>query len=79
MKYKTRITKLTVMPENDPIWSEMATHIQIEDEAAGEYLTIQQCYDHSKDGTIRIDPAEWPAIQAAVNRMIEEIEKHRNE
>lgn len=44
MKYKTRITKLTVMPENDPIFSEMATNIE---------------------------------IQAAVNRMIEEIERHR--
>lgn len=71
MKYQTRITKLTVLPANEPIFSEQASHISIEDEAAGEFIEIQQA-----DGTIKIDPEEWPAIKQAVEQLLATLVNH---
>ena len=71
MKYNTRCTSITVVPEGEKIFSEMATEISITDEGGGEFLEITQT--HSECGTIRIDPKEWPAIRSAVNRMMKGI------
>ena len=49
----------------------MATTITIEDEAGGEIVVIEQS-GLVDAGKIRIDPTEWPAIRAAIDRMIEE-------
>ena len=64
-----RITQLTVLPETESIFSERATVITIEDEAAGEYLVVTQSTD-SGLGKIQIDPAEWPQIRAAINELM---------
>ena len=70
MKYNTRCTAITAVPEDEKIFSEMATEISIEDEG-GEFIEITQT--HSECATIRIDPKEWPAIRSAVNRMMKGI------
>ena len=77
MKYITRITSVTISPENEPTYSEQATHVAIEDEAAGEYVTIEQMNGSSEIGKVRIDPEEWQAIACAVSDMIAEIKKHQ--
>lgn len=41
------------------------------DEAGGEIVVIEQS-GLVDAGKIRIDPTEWPAIRAAIDRMIEE-------
>ena len=68
MKYNTRCTAITVLPEGEKIYSEIATEISIVDEGGGEFIEITQT--HSECNTIRIDPKEWPAIRSAVNRMV---------
>lgn len=68
MKYTTRCTALTVLPEDAALYSEMVTEISIVDEGAGDFIEITQAI--STCGTIRIDPKEWPAIRSAVNRMM---------
>ncbi len=72
MTYETRITRMTVLPKGEPLFSEKATHIQIEDEAAGEFISIEQHNDGSTLGKIVIDPDEWPAIRDAVERLLAE-------
>lgn len=62
---KTRITQLTVVPEGEPIYSEEATHIRLEDEAAGEFIVIAQ-----DDTKVRIDPNEWHHVRDAVERLL---------
>jgi hypothetical protein len=70
-KYEIRVTKLSVMPPSDPIFSEQATHVEIQDEAGGEYLSIQQ--HHMEERTqILIDRKEWPILRDAINFMIGE-------
>ncbi len=63
-----RTTKITVLPAAEPIYSEMATDVAIDDEAAGEYVTVEQ---HGNGmGKIAITPEEWPALRTAINRMV---------
>jgi hypothetical protein len=72
---QTRVTRLTVLPEGDPIFSEMATHIEIEDEAQGEFVNISQDKGEKTTGlhTISITPEEWPHIKAAIDQLIDDI------
>ena len=67
--FKTRVTRLTVVPDWEPIFSEMATHIEIFDEAGGEYIRITQFRDNNSEG-VEIEPEEWAAIKNAVETLI---------
>ena len=68
--YITRVTQLTVTPQAEPTYSEMATTITIDSEAAGEFLVLKQ--GAKREPGIAIDPEEWPALRAAINRMVRE-------
>ena len=71
MKYVQRLTQIIVVPEDDPIFSEMATTITIVDEAAGEFVEVRQC-GVGAEGTIRIGKEEWPQIQDAITNMLQQ-------
>lgn len=71
MKYETRVTKLVVLPVGEATYSEMATEIEICDEAAGEFVEVVQ-HGRVDIGKITINPEEWPAIRGAIDRMIAE-------
>jgi hypothetical protein len=70
-----RITQLTILPKGKAIFDEESTQIEIEDEAAGEYVVIKQDYEPKGEQRIMIDPDEWPEIRRAVNRIMKEIER----
>lgn len=71
MNYETRITQITTVPEGEPLFSESATDISIDDEAAGEFVVIKQSAS-MENGKISINPDEWPAIRDAIDRLIQE-------
>ena len=72
-KYETRVTQLTIAPPGQPLFSELAITVTLEDEAAGEFIVIQQ---HDDDcGKIAIGPDEWPALKAAVERLLKGVRK----
>lgn len=68
MTYEERITSVVVLPEGGRLFNPDATIIKLDDEAAGEFLIIQQHADESS-GEIRIDIAEWPKIRRSINKM----------
>ena len=70
-KYKIRVTKLSVIPPGEAIFSEQATHVEIEDQAGGEYLSIQQNHEESRT-QIFIDRKQWPPLRDAIDFMIGE-------
>ena len=70
-EYETRVTSWTVAPKGDPTFSEMATVVSIDDEAAGEFVTVSQ-QGRVDLGKIAIDPGEWPALRAAIDEAISE-------
>jgi hypothetical protein len=67
------------MPNGDPIFSELCTHISIEDEAGGEYVEVVQQSESTavKAQTIQLNPEEWPLLKQAVDQLMEDIEKHK--
>ena len=80
-EFETRTTSLSVMPVGEPTFSEMTTHVEIQDEGAGEFVEVKQFGFSGKD-TIRIDKEEWPAIRSAIDAMVGDCrveEKERKE
>jgi hypothetical protein len=68
--YHTIVKSLLVLPEGDAIYSDLATEIGLEDEAAGLYVYVKQ--DGPCDvGKILITVEEWPSMKTAVERMLE--------
>lgn len=72
-QYITRTTQLTVLPKDQEVFSELATHISIDDESAGEFVRVKQ--DGRTDNSIAINPDEWPTLRDAIDRMIQECRK----
>ena len=73
--YVTRTTTRTVLPAGETIFSEMATQIKIVDEAAGEFVKIEQ-----ERGAINVNEKEWKIIRGEVDDMfkvIREAEKQK--
>jgi hypothetical protein len=71
MTYETRITGLTIAPQKEPIFSECATNVRIVDEAAGEFVEVEQ-QSGTGLGKIQFTPEEWPHLRKAINRMVKE-------
>jgi hypothetical protein len=74
-QFITRVTRITVGPKGEDIFSDRVTHIEIDDEGGGEYLKIMQ--GEETFSGIRVDVDEWPAIAEAIDMMLEHI--HANE
>ena len=72
MKYETRTLKMGVCVKGEALFHESMTEIEIVDEAGGEFLKIIQCPDEKDTQEILIDPTEWPALRAAIDKMIKE-------
>lgn len=79
--YVVRVTRLSVLPPSEPLFSEQCTHITIVDEAAGEYLEIEQQSGSvdAKKQTIMVTPEEWPALKQAVETLISDIDRPNDE
>lgn len=54
----------------------MATTVEIIDEAAGEFVVVEQ-HGRTGIGKIMINPEEWPAIRRAIDRMIRECREEK--
>ena len=74
-----RTLKIALIPKGEPIFSERATHIEIVDEAAGEFVEVSQDYDNVKSGTIAIDSTEWPLLKSSIDRMIDDCRDENGE
>lgn len=67
MTQTTRVTRLHVLPEGEPLFSEQAYTVEIDDEAGGEFVVIKD-----SEGKIRLSAEEWPALRRAIGRMVKE-------
>jgi hypothetical protein len=69
--HDVRIMELILMPKGQSTFSEMATRISIDDEAAGEFVKVSQCSAHTDLAkSIAIDPGEWPKLRECIDYMI---------
>jgi len=72
--YEIRTTSMTVAPVGQATYSEMATTVEIADEAAGEFVEVKQ-RGRVDIGKIQINPEEWPSLREAIDRMIKACRK----
>lgn len=71
-EYETRVTRVHVLPKGDQLFSELATIVELDDEAGGEFVIVRQQDDHETHQCIRISPEEWPAIRDAIDTAIKQ-------
>lgn len=69
---EARITKVSIIPHGESLFHEKTIHVEIEDEAAGEYLTITGNHEYLKQGQIAIDVIDWPVLKKTIDDMIEQ-------
>jgi hypothetical protein len=72
---KTITTRITVLPENQPIFSELATEISITDEAAGPFIEMRQISQSGNEDVLHFEIDEWSHVAKAVGKLIQEIKK----
>ena len=70
MTYITRPIKWIVQPVSEPIFSKQATTVEITDEAAGEFVTVQQQSDAPNGRAITIDWEIWPQLRDAIEHAL---------
>jgi len=70
MKLITRPIKWAITPEGETLFCEAGTEIEIVDEAAGEFVEVQQHLDGY--GKIAIEPSEWPSLRLAIDMAIKQ-------
>jgi hypothetical protein len=73
MIYEGRITRRVVVAKGEALFHESATTIEIDNEAAGEFVVVSQdAPEHGWQGKIAITAEEWPLIRRTINRMIKD-------
>jgi hypothetical protein len=70
-----------VLPAKEPLFSEQCTNVSIVDEAAGEFLEIEQQSGRTdaKSQTIQVSPEEWPALKQAIEQLLADCETQNTE
>lgn len=63
-KTESRITRITVCAAGDFIHSDEAIHVNVADEAVGQFIEIEQ-----ETNSVKINIEEWPAVRSAINRI----------
>lgn len=81
MKYTSRITQITVLPVGEPIFSERATVVSLDDESGGEYITVKQQMDTTAEmnQTVAFDPDEWEEVKGVIDQMFKDIKDYQDE
>ena len=73
-KYETTILQVAVHREDvNPIFGEGVTYVQVDDEAGGPFLLIEQKDDDTRNGTIRIDYEEFLAVAEAAKMLMHQV------
>jgi hypothetical protein len=71
--YETRTVALAVGRPGEPLFSEQTTHVRIIDEAAGEFVEVEQHGSNDSGlGKVWITSDEWPALRDAIDRLLAE-------
>ena len=77
MKYKSTIIKISSHPEYaNPVYGEGVTHVNVQDEAAGPFITLLQVGEE-KFECVRVDMDELEMITAEAKKLIGQFPKEK--
>jgi hypothetical protein len=68
-RMKTRVTRLSIAPEGENVFSEQGYTVEIDDAGGGEFVAVT---DGQGPVKIEINPPDWPALREAIDRLIDE-------
>jgi len=57
-----------VAPMGHPQYSEQVTHVDIEDDAGGEFVVVRQSTDEHGPQRVSFDPDEWPVLRQTIDK-----------
>ena len=66
--YELMASAFTVLPKGEPMFSEMATTVRLEDEGAGLFVVVEQHGDNT--GTVSFCTEEWPTVKEAIEALL---------
>ncbi len=66
-RYGVRIKSLAIVVENKPVFDEDTLIIEIDDQAAGEFVTVANT---TGEKHISIDPTQWPVLKESIEFMV---------
>jgi hypothetical protein len=69
-EYHIITSAMIVKPKTEPTFSEQATTVGIDDEAAGPFVFISQPTGPHGENKVAICRDEWPWIREAVEKML---------
>ena len=67
--YETLTKAVVILPKGEPIYSEMVTTVELDDEGAGSYVRVSQEPDKGPQ-SIAIDTDEWPLLRQTIDSMV---------
>jgi hypothetical protein len=71
-----RATKWHIGKQGEPIFAEYSFDVEIQDEAAGEFVVLTSNVGRDDRSCVAIDAEDWPEVKAALNMAVKEIKKH---
>ena len=67
----TVVTAYSVYEEGDsPVFGNTATHVRLEDEAAGQFIVLEQTHEDIKPGQLTFDLDELEAVLVAARKLM---------
>jgi hypothetical protein len=69
MNFHIQQSAVIVKPEGEPIYSERATIVRVDDEAGGPFVIVEQ-NGRADTGKIMIEPDEWPTLRKAIDQIM---------
>jgi hypothetical protein len=71
-KYEVIVSQVTIVRRGEPIFDGTATHVILQDLAAGEFVEIRQTQtdSSSEQPAIAIEADTWPLIRQTVEAML---------
>jgi hypothetical protein len=69
------VTRIVLTPHREPIFSELAYAVEIEDEASGMFITVTSELGDPKSGSISINVEDWVQLRSVINRMVKHATK----
>ena len=70
MRFHAVPLSVIVKPTKEPIFSELATIVAIENEAAGHFISLRQNEAHVEKNTVHITSEEWPLVRDTIETML---------
>jgi hypothetical protein len=72
-KFEATTLTVSVHPEGEnPVFSESATRVCIDDEAGGPFIVLKQTHDQAQNGEVRIDFDEFKTISQVVDSLLKQ-------